>query len=84
MSMRKSKSIEAAFQKDIENIEERNIINDNYERIKEYYRNKIRNFGDIQIERVYLEKKLLKYNGINFNISMSVLVVIMTYFSILF
>lgn len=78
--MRKSKSIEAVFQEDIENIEERNIINENYERIKEYYKNKIRNFGDIQIERVYLEKKLLKYNGINFNISMSILVVIMTYF----
>lgn len=78
--MRKSKSIEEVFQEDIENIQERNTINENYKSIKEYYKEKIKNFQDIQIERVYLEKKLLKYNGMSLNVSMSVLVVIITYF----
>lgn len=78
--MRKSKSIEEVFQKDIENIQERNTINENYKSIKEYYKEKIKSFQDIQIERVYLEKKLLKYNGMSLNVSMSVLVVIITYF----
>lgn len=78
--MRKSKSIEEIFQKDIQNTQERNIINENYRSIKEYYKNKIKDYEDIQIERIYLEKKLLKYSGMNLNMSISIIVVIGTYF----